>query len=281
MNSLPWQLQVFAMSVRKKEKWLWARPHVQKALQKPNSDPGSELRCLDVGSGVGTLSVLMERLGGNWEFTETDHAAAQETRKIVKGPVHEIDIFDPRLQPITYQLLTIFDVVEHISDPQKFMNRLAELVQPGGTIILTTPADNGGFYFWRRLADKLFGIDKAAHGHVVEGFAHQQLQTLTQNAHLNLIELTPFSFFFTETIELAYNAAYIMKNRAKQTSTPGYNLALSPASGADVADHAWQLKLLQYIYPVLRGISLLDRVLPIPPGYEWGLVARKGEMALP
>lgn len=297
-SEVPWQLQVFAVSIRKKEKWHWAKPHIQKVLQKTGSAPEAELRCLDVGSGIGTLSALMEQLGGSWEFTETDHAAAEQTRKIVSGPVSEIDIFDPKLstgrspdQRVRrvggdppnwregYQLITIFDVIEHVPDPQKFMNRLAELLAPGGTLLLTTPADGHGYYFWRWLAEKIFGIDKTAHGHVVEGFSRQQLKTLTTHTRLQLQQLTPFSFFFTEMVELAYNGAYIIKNRPKQMATPGYNLALSPASHSDVAAHAWQLRLLKIVYPFLRSISLLDHVIPIPPGYEWGLAARKAEMA--
>lgn len=216
----------------------------------------------------------MEQLGGNWEFTETDHAAAEETRNIVKGPVYEVDIFSPRLKANSYQLITIFDVIEHVPDPQKFMNRLAELLAPGGTLILTTPANGHGYYCWREFAKKLF-IDKAAHGHIVEGFSRPQLEMLTAHAQLRLVQLAPFSFFFTEMVELAYNGAYIIKNRAKQGAMPGYNLALSPASVSDVAAHAWQLRLLKIVYPLLRSLSLLDRIIPIPPGYEWGLVARK------
>ena len=269
----PWQLQVFNVSIRKKSKWHWAEPHVAKAL-KPNSAPGAELRCLDVGSGVGTLSALMERRGGTWDFTETDESAAAETRKIVNGPVYTIDIFDEQLRVNTYDLITVFDVIEHVPDPQKFMNRLAELLKPGGTLILTTPADDKPFYFWRRLADSLFGIDKDAHAHEVEGFARKTLADLTKTSRLRLVCYDSFSFFFTEMVELAYNAAYIMKNRRRQT-TRGYNVALSPATGEDVSRHTGYLRVLRIVYPALRAVSLLDRIFPFRKGYEWGLVAIK------
>lgn len=266
-DTTPWQLQVFALSIRKKEKWEWASRQLASVLT-PQS------RCLDVGSGVGTLSILQERMGGHWEFTETDRGAAHETKAIVKGPVHTIDIFDAALKPASYDLITIFDVIEHVPDPQQFMHRVTELLKPGGTVILTTPADDGTFYFWRRLADSAFGIDKAAHGHVVEGFSRQQLIDHSRTSGLTVKACEMFSFFFTEMVELMYNAAYIVKNRRKQ-KTAGYNLALSPASGGDVSRHKVLYTLLKITYPILRAISRLDHVLPVRKGYEWGLVATK------
>ncbi len=263
----PWQLEVFAVSIRKKEKWNWAKHHLSRLIQKDS-------QCLDVGSGVGTLSILQEQLGGSWDFTETDAPAAKETEKIVQGPVYVIDIYSEKLIPGSYDIITIFDVIEHVPDPQRFMDRAAQLLRPHGHIILTTPADDGSFYMWRRFADSAFGIDKDAHGHIVEGFSEQQLRELGQAAHLETKACTPFSFFFTEMVELMYNAAYIVKNRVKQ-STQGYNLALSPASSGDLTRHKSQLAILKAVYPLLRGISLLDHIFPLRKGYEWGVVYKK------
>lgn len=264
----PWQLQIFEVSIRKKEKWRWAQRQLRHYLKPPS-------RCLDVGSGVGTLSMLQERLGGRWEFTETDRAAAQETERVVNGTVHIIDIFSNVLPENSYDVITIFDVIEHVPDPTAFLRRAHDLLKNGGHVVLTTPADDGSYYFWRRLAERAFGIDKAAHGHIVEGFSKRDLAKITAAAGLRVIRCDPFSFFFTEMVELAYNGAYIMRNRAAQ-QTQGYNLALSPASGADVARHAGQLALLKAAYPLLRGVSLLDRLGVSHQGYEWGLVATKG-----
>lgn len=263
----PWQAEIFSVSVRKKEKWHYAQAELKKYI-KPTS------RCLDVGSGVGTLSMLQEQLGGSWDYTETDADAAAETRKVVKGPVYVVDVFSNQLKPNTYDIITVFDVIEHVPDPQAFMNRLHELLQPHGVIILTTPADDGGYYFWRRLAESAFGINKAAHGHVVEGFSGSRLEELSTQAGLTVKNKRLFSFAFTEMVELAYNGAYIVKNRQRQR-TGGYNLALSPASGGDFTKHRALLTVAKIIYPLLRSISLLDRLRLFPRGYEWILVAKK------
>lgn len=263
----PWQMTVFTVSVRKKEKWKWIEKHMR-PLMTPNS------RCLDIGSGVGTLSHLQEKLGGLWEFTELDTAAAAETAAIVKGPVHECDIYDRRLTSGSYGIVSACDVIEHVPQPDKFLQRISELLAPGGHALLTTPAKEKRWYWWRRVASRLFGIDDAAHGHTVEGFSRQQLLHMCQEAHLAPLYITSFSFFFTELIELIYNGAYILKNKSRQRSS-GYNLALSPASQNDMFHNRTQLFILRATYPLLRGVSLLDHLIPQTHGYELGIVVHK------
>jgi glycosyltransferase involved in cell wall biosynthesis len=263
----PWQLQVFAVSIRKKEKWRWIKQHLQPWLR-PTS------RCLDVGSGVGTLSFLQEQLGGQWDFLETDRSASQETRSIVAGAVHSTDVEHSHFSPHTFDIITAFDVIEHLPNPRHFLQRATQLLKPGGVLILTTPAHGNKMFGWRWMAKTFFGIDKEAHGHVIDGFSRQQLEQLCQQTNLSPQHLESFSFFFTEMIELIYNSAYVIKNRLRQKTT-GYNLALSPASKADLARHSKQLAVLRVLYPLLRGISLLDHIFPFRRGYEWGLVAVK------
>jgi len=263
----PWQIQVFNVSIRKKVKWLWLQPYLSDKIR-PDST------CIDIGCGVGTLSYLQEKLGGSWQFTEIDPKAAEQTSRIVQGPVHQINIFDPKLRPNTYDIITVLDVIEHVPDPQLFMHRVYELLKPGGHAFITTPADDSRLYLIRYLADKLFHIDQDSHGHVTDGFSREQLISLFNQAKLKVIRHTKFSKFFTELIELAYNAAYITKNRTKQ-STTGYNLALSPASQHDFTKHKKILPLLRLAHPVLRAISALDILLPTSFGYEWGIVVKK------
>lgn len=265
----PWQLVVFSVSIRKKEKWQWIAAQLKRHLSKT-------ARCLDIGSGVGTLSVQQEQMGGHWEFTELDADAAQETAAVVDGPVYQYEIDDARLAPASYDIVTAFDVIEHVRDPQQFLRRISNLLVPGGYALLTTPAKEKPKYFWRRAANVLFGIDDAAHGHEVEGFSRQQLKIMAATAQLNTTHVDSFSFFFTEFIELLYNGAYIHKNRTRQQGG-GYNLALSPGSGKDVRQNQAQLMILRIVYPLLRAISLLDHIIPQQHGYELGIVVRKPE----
>lgn len=264
-----WQLAVFAVSVRKQEKWSWIRS----ALDRHRLPTG---RCLDVGCGVGTLSALLRERGGDWTFLEPDADAAREAEALLGSPVVHGTLEAQRFPAQSFTLLTTFDVLEHVPDVGAFLREVTRVLAPGGWFLATTPAAGEGTYLWRRAAARWFGITDTAHGHVVEGFSRARLRQLLTDAGLVPMELAPFSRWFTEAVELAYNGAYHLRN-ARRQETRGYNLALSPASGADVARHPWALRALRVAAPALRGVARLDRVLPLGPGYEYGIVARKPE----
>lgn len=263
----PWQLQVFAVSVRKHAKWTW----IARALQRSRLPRG---RSLDLGCGVGTLSVLLRARGGAWTFLEPDEDAAREAEALLGVPVTRSTLEAVRYPDATFDLVTAFDVIEHLPALDPFLREVCRVLVPGGVFLATTPAAGEGQYFWRTLGARVFGITQEAHGHVAEGFSRARLDALLRAAGLTPRELTSFSRFFTEGVELAYNGAYRLRN-ARRQRTRGYNLALSPASPGDVARHARTLAVLRVVAPVLRVLSRLDRVVPIGPGYEVGIVAEK------
>ena len=263
----PWQIKVFNVSIRKKMKWKWLEPKLRKIIE-------PETKCLDVGSGVGTLSCKQEQLGGKWIFTETDPKAARQTKQIVKGKVHQIDIYDPILKTDSFDIITVLDVIEHVPDPDKFLSRIDSLLKPNGQALITTPADENKLYVIRYLAEKIFNINKATHGHETDGFSTEELNKLFQQANLSVSHSTKFSKFFTELIELSYNAVYITKNKVRH-QTKGYNLSLSPASSNDITRHQNLLRILRIIHPILKAISNLDAIIPDRMGYEWGIVVKK------
>lgn len=266
-TDLPWQLQVFRVSVRKREKWSW----IARALRRDGLPRG---RCLDLGCGVGTLGALLERAGGEWTFLDPDAAAAAEARAILRGPVQRSTLEEARFPPASFALVTAFDVLEHVTDPQALLREVTRVLQPGGFFIATTPAAEGGAYLWRSVGKRVFGITKETHGHVVEGFSRAHLTTLLHAAGLKFRTLETFSRFFTEAVELLYNGAYYLTNARRQRTT-GYNLALSPASAADTRRHVWAFPVLRIVAPFFRGVSFLDRVIPFGPGYEYGVAAVK------
>lgn len=265
--SVPWQLQVFRVSVRKREKWFW----IARTLRRYEMPRG---RCLDLGCGVGTLGMFLEQAGGDWTFLEPDAAAATEARAILRGPVRAVTLEDGGVPDGSLALVTAFDVIEHVAHPKVLLREIARVLEPGGIFLATTPAAEPQAYLWRTVGERTLGITKETHGHVVEGFSASRLDVLLRGAGLDVRAVEPFSRFFTEAVELLYNGAYYLKN-ARRQRTRGYNLALSPASAADVRRHAWMFPLLRVIAPFFRGVSLLDTVIPLGPGYEYGIVARK------
>jgi 2-polyprenyl-3-methyl-5-hydroxy-6-metoxy-1,4-benzoquinol methylase len=105
-----------------------------KALVKNN-------RILDVGCGQGHLvDVAMQN---KWEVLGIDLSeSAVAICEKFDLPVKKIDFFNPILKPESFDVVTMFEVIEHVSNPAKFIYRAEQLLKPSGLLYLTTPNFN-------------------------------------------------------------------------------------------------------------------------------------------
>lgn len=96
---------------------------------------------LDVGCGAGLLAEPLARLGG--QVTAVD--AASELIEIAKahaqGQGLAIDYRAIGVEAVEgkFDLVTSMEVVEHVADPQDFINELSGRLADGGLMILSTP----------------------------------------------------------------------------------------------------------------------------------------------
>lgn len=98
----------------------------------------SEGRMLDVGCGAGYLMVLAQRAGyktDGVELTADRHAKAVSTTgsMIYDQPIEDLD-----LPAETYDVITMINVFSHLANPLRTLKRVAQLLRPGGVIILAT-----------------------------------------------------------------------------------------------------------------------------------------------
>src|SRR4029453_11289135 len=96
---------------------------------------------LDCGCGAGLLAEPLARLGA--KVTAVD--AAPELIEVAKahaaGQGLAIDYCAVGVEALDRQfdLVTSMEVIEHVADPQSFVNDLAARLAPGGLMILSTP----------------------------------------------------------------------------------------------------------------------------------------------
>jgi 2-polyprenyl-3-methyl-5-hydroxy-6-metoxy-1,4-benzoquinol methylase len=103
----------------------------------PNRDPG---RLLDIGCGLG---VFLERAAAvGWDVYGCDtsaawvaHAQAATAQDRVVCAEPTVDIFGA----MRFDLITLWDVIEHIYDPVSMLRVVRELLAPGGEVFLRTP----------------------------------------------------------------------------------------------------------------------------------------------
>ena len=101
----------------------------------PKPRPGQKL--LDVGCGDGQFASAAMARGWTAEGVELNPPAAQKARErgvtVMEGHLEGIEFGTD-----VFELVTAWDVIEHLPDPAQFVRKLVEAVAPGGTIIVTT-----------------------------------------------------------------------------------------------------------------------------------------------
>lgn len=96
-------------------------------------------RLLDVGAGYGLL--LDEARGRGYEVCGVELSAegCRHARDTLALPVIQGGIEDVSLKEGSFDAIVMTDVFEHLSDPVATLGRCAELLAPGGALVLTTP----------------------------------------------------------------------------------------------------------------------------------------------
>jgi 2-polyprenyl-3-methyl-5-hydroxy-6-metoxy-1,4-benzoquinol methylase len=98
---------------------------------------------LDVGSGYGFFREAAGRLGWEHHGVEVSkHAAARaEARFGFTTFVGTLDEYAIAHEELTarFSLVTMFDVIEHVSDPATLVKTAARLLKPGGILAVRTP----------------------------------------------------------------------------------------------------------------------------------------------
>ncbi|KAL8809766.1 MAG: hypothetical protein Q9200_003136 [Gallowayella weberi] len=122
---------------------------------KPNTTPPSNFRYLDIGCGGGIFAESAARLPSTASVTAIDpsteviEVARQHARKdpllqevgrleYLNKSIENLDI--PQSPTQQYDVVSLFEVIEHISTPAPFLKSCLPFVKPGGWLVLSTIA---------------------------------------------------------------------------------------------------------------------------------------------
>lgn len=100
-------------------------------------------RVLDVGCGVGAVAMYLAAQGADVTGVDVSGRAIQIARKakqrnnlknieFIEG---EVKIFDKR-----FDVVTCFEVLEHVADEKKFLRTIKKNLKPNGVLVLSTPS---------------------------------------------------------------------------------------------------------------------------------------------
>ena len=96
---------------------------------------------LDVGCGAGLLAEPLARLGAKVTAVDAAPELIEVAKAHAKGQELAIDYRSVGVEELDgqFDLVTSMEVIEHVYDPQAFVNDLAARLAPGGLMILSTP----------------------------------------------------------------------------------------------------------------------------------------------
>jgi SAM-dependent methyltransferase len=138
-------------------------------------------RVLEVGCGTGAVLQVLERachrghVVGMDSFAEGLHFARRRTTcPLVVG--------DANRPPFgaEFSVVGLFDVLEHLPDDEGVLRRMSELLIPGGTLLLTMPADPGLWSYF----------DEASHH--VRRYTLAELEAKLARAGFAVVYASPF-----------------------------------------------------------------------------------------
>lgn len=96
---------------------------------------------LDVGCGAGLLAEPLARLGARVTAVDAAPELIEVAKSHAAGQGLAIDYRATGVEELDgqFDLVTAMEVVEHVADPQDFIDALAARLAPGGLMILSTP----------------------------------------------------------------------------------------------------------------------------------------------
>jgi 2-polyprenyl-3-methyl-5-hydroxy-6-metoxy-1,4-benzoquinol methylase len=152
-------------------------------------------RLLDLGAGSGHFVAAARRRGYDALALEPAPAWARYARQHLAIPVHQADFHDAHFAPDTFDIITAWDVLEHVEDPRALLARAALWLRPGGIFAARFPSASFQ-YLKATLLHRLLHSSRAAYAPTMHltFFSPQTFAALAAQTGLTLLatRTTPF-----------------------------------------------------------------------------------------
>ena len=120
-----------------------ARQHVKMLRRSTGGAEG--LTVLDIGCSTGLFLDEARKAGFIVQGAEISPESSAFARAQFGVPVHTGDWRDAGYADASFDVITLFDVIEHLADPQAELAAILRLLKPGGLLLQSTPDIDGLF----------------------------------------------------------------------------------------------------------------------------------------
>ena len=158
--------------------------HVKKAFRRWAKDyRGKEANILDAGSGFGQYSYFMSKMDPRWNIKGVDVKEEQIAdcnnffNQINRNNAHfEVADLVKFNEKDKYDFILSVDVMEHIEDDVQVFKNFFAAMRPGGTLLISTPSDQGGSDVHDHEHDHEDGEHSFIDEHVRDGYNIREIQ---------------------------------------------------------------------------------------------------------
>jgi len=150
-------------------------------------------KILDIGCGEGYFLQTVQEYGYKPYGVEISEIASSIARENVKGTIITGILHDAQFESNFFDVVTLFDVVEHFHNPVEEMQEIYRITKPGGMCFILTP-DAGGIipfimrsnWFELKPPEHLFYFTKKTLGRLLQTTGFLDIQTFSSGKILTL-----------------------------------------------------------------------------------------------
>jgi 2-polyprenyl-3-methyl-5-hydroxy-6-metoxy-1,4-benzoquinol methylase len=190
-------------------------------------------RLLDIGTGIGQFLFFARKqfqvVGTEISASAVKIAKEKYKQDVIKGEIENIDFMG-----IRFDIITVFHVLEHLTNPLSFMERCKELLSDEGVIIIAVPNDiNSLLQRLRHLLHRAYDLPKLA----LDNSQHEiHLSHFTCETLRNWLTTSDF-VIIQETLDPYYAA--IGRDKIIQDLRYSLFLVLQKFSGMNLYNTIW------------------------------------------
>jgi len=155
----------------------------KRIVEKFKKPPGA---LLDLGCGTGGFLKVMAR--GGWKAQGIEKSDKIKKYSTEENKIYCADLLDMKFDGGSFDVITLWQVLEHLSDPKKYLAEINRLLKEDGILVVSVP--NIGSMQAKFGANKWFHLDVPRH---IWHFTPETVSELLRRAGFRVKEIKHFS----------------------------------------------------------------------------------------